>query len=346
MARPLRIHVMDGWYHVTSWGVEGRKLFRRGADRQRFLELVGELPGRFGAEVHAFVLMGNHYHLLVRCRRSDLSETLRWLQTSFSVWWNLEHRRRGRVFQGRFKSLLIRDESRLEEVARHLHLNPVRIGGLGLSAEDQRRARVTGRADPEQGLVARRIVALNGYAWSSWPSYVGLRPAQAWLSTDRLLGETAGSGTSQRRSALVAYTEAPIRDGRLESPWRDIVGSAVLGEARDAGALIRKTAKDPAKARRVVESAAKKARVEWLEMVKTAESICGRTWKQMCTGYGEWGRDALVAVATRHLGWRLIEVSERIPDARYGALAQGVRRFWRQAAERPEYQEFVRRMRG
>ncbi len=74
MARPLRIHVVDGWYHVMSRGNGGETLFRRDDDRRVFLGLVSELPERFGTEVHAFVLMDNRYHLLVRCRRTDLRE--------------------------------------------------------------------------------------------------------------------------------------------------------------------------------------------------------------------------------------------------------------------------------
>ena len=80
MARRLRIQVPDGWYHVMSRGNGGEMFYRTDEDRRRFLGRVAELPERFGTENHAFVLMDNHYHLLARCRRSDLSETLRWLQ--------------------------------------------------------------------------------------------------------------------------------------------------------------------------------------------------------------------------------------------------------------------------
>ena len=127
-----------------SRGNGDRALFHSETDRRRFLGLVSELPERFDTEVHAFVLMANHYHLLVRCRRASLSETLRWLQTTYSVRYNWAHRHRGHVFQGGFKANLIRDETALDTVARDLHLNPVRISGLGLSKEDQRRARVLG----------------------------------------------------------------------------------------------------------------------------------------------------------------------------------------------------------
>ncbi len=320
-------------------------VFRRDDDRRAFLGLVSELPERFGTEIHAFVLMDNHYHLLVRCRRTDISETLRWLQTSYSVRFNWAHRRRGHVFQGRFKSALIRDESRLEEVGRYLHLNPVRVAGLGLAKEDQRRARVLGCPDPGAELVARRVTVLREYAWSCWRVYAGLEPAPGWLNLERLLGDNDGRRARERRAALVAYTEAPIRQGRLDSPWEGLVGGVVLGDARDAEGLIRKAARDPEKARRVVVAVARRARPDWKEIVSTAESIRGRSWQEMCDGYGEWGRDGVVAVATRHLGWRLVEVAGKMPGVKYGSLAQGVRRFWRLAVERGELEDFVDRMR-
>jgi len=109
MARRLRIHVPDGWYHVMSRANGGEALNRTGDDRRRFLGLVSDLPGRFGTEIHAFGKMENHCHLLVRCRRTGLSETLRCLQTAYSVRFNWAHRRRGHVFQRRFQSVLIRD---------------------------------------------------------------------------------------------------------------------------------------------------------------------------------------------------------------------------------------------
>jgi REP element-mobilizing transposase RayT len=72
MARPLRIDVAGAWYHVRNRGHRGGTLFRNDADRRRFLGALAELPERFGVEVHAFVLMDNHYHLLVRTPQPSL----------------------------------------------------------------------------------------------------------------------------------------------------------------------------------------------------------------------------------------------------------------------------------
>jgi REP element-mobilizing transposase RayT len=237
MARGLRIHVPDGWYHIMSRGNGGEAIYRTEDDRRRFLGLVAELAGRFGTEVHAFVLMDNHYHLLVRCRQATVSETLRWLQTAYAIRFNWAHRRRGHVFQGRFKSVLIRD------------------------------------------------------------------------------------------------------DGAL-----DRVGGAVLGERGEARALLRAAAREPgAPAKRNREEWVLE-RPEWGTIVAAAEKVLGRRWEAMAERYGDWGRDGTMAVATRELGWRMVEVVKAVGGIEYAAAAQGVRGFWKWAAERNEMAEFAKRL--
>lgn len=327
-----------------SRGNGGSAIYRDDDDRRRFLGLVAELPERFGTEIHAFVLMDNHYHLLVRCRRADLSETLRWLQTSYAVHFNWAHRRRGHVFQGRFKAILIRDESALDGVARYLHLNPVRIGGLGLAKDDQRRAKVLGCPDPGAELVGRRMAVLRGHRWSSWPAYRGLEPAPGWLSTDRILGGCGGRRPGEQRAALARYTEAPVGQGRLEDPWVGVVGGVVLGTVEEAAVLIRRAANRPGKGQSNMRKLARSGRPEWREIVTAAERILGRKWQEMSEQYGDWGRDGVVAVATGHLGWRLVEVVREVPEVAYDTLAQGVRRFRRLSANRPEMALFADRL--
>ena len=82
---------------------------------------------------------------------------------------------------------MILDECRLDEVGRHLHLNPVRIVGLGLSKEDQRRAQVLGCEDLGRELASRRLATLDGYPWSSWRVYRGSDPAMPWLRCEGFL---------------------------------------------------------------------------------------------------------------------------------------------------------------
>lgn len=161
MARPLRIDWPGAGHHVTGRWNGGESIFHSDTDRRRFLGLISELPGRFGLEIHAFVLMDNHYHLLVRSVSGNHSEAVCWLQVSHAVRHNLVHRRRGHLYQRRFKSKLILDKGALNRVGRYLRLNPVRIAGLGLSKPDQRRARVLGCPDPGKELVARHMSVLR-----------------------------------------------------------------------------------------------------------------------------------------------------------------------------------------
>ena len=346
MARRLRIHIPDGWYHVMSRGNGGEAIYCTEDDRKRFLGLVAELPERFGTEVHAFVLLHNHYHLLIRCRRSDVSETLRWLQTAYAIWFNWAHRRRGHVFQGRFKSVLIHDEAALDAVARYIHLNPVRIGGLGLSKQDQRRARVVGCEDPGAELVARRLKLLREHRWSSWGAYAGLEPAPAWLAQDRIQSGCGGRRPKEQRAALTEYTEGPIRQGQLESPWEGMVSGVVLGDVEEAVALLRGAERNPEAQAEARREAAARSRPEWSAIVRGAESILGRDWADMAQGYGDWGRDGTMAVATRHLGWRLVEVVREVQGLKYAAAAQGIRRFWRRAEDGTEPAEFARQLKA
>src|SRR6266849_4117530 len=100
MARPLRIEKAGGWYHVTARGNERKAIFRDDVDRRHFLSLIAEMVLRFRVRLHCFVLMENHYHLLVELTEPNLSRAVQWLSLSYSVWFNRRHRRSGHLFQG------------------------------------------------------------------------------------------------------------------------------------------------------------------------------------------------------------------------------------------------------
>ena len=105
--------------------------------------LLGEIEARFGLEVHCYVLMSNHYHLLLRMRReSGLSAGMQWLGVSYAGWFNRRHRRKGHLFEGRFKAILVEFESWGAALSRYIHLNPVRIRRYGLDKKSRAAERV------------------------------------------------------------------------------------------------------------------------------------------------------------------------------------------------------------
>ena len=85
MARPLRLEVQDGWHHVTARGNERRVIFRDDEDRLAFLDLLAACTERFGVVVVAYVLMDNHYHLVLRTPLANLSRAVQWLNVSYGI---------------------------------------------------------------------------------------------------------------------------------------------------------------------------------------------------------------------------------------------------------------------
>lgn len=344
MARKLRVVVAGGWYHVLNRGNHREAIFLSDTDRRRFLGRLAELPERFRTEIHAFVLMENHYHLLVRTMDANLSEAIRWLQVSYSSVFNWAHGIRGHLFQGRFRSLLIEDVQGVGNVARYLHLNPVRLVGLGLGKSERSRARVVGIEDPGEQLVKERLRLLAEYPWSSWRVYAGLEKPPEWLSTDVVAGACGGRTAADRRRALKEYTEGPVRQGRIESPWEQVVGGLVLGSKEFAATIL-----IPEIAGAEAHQRGKKSgwlpRLEWKVIVESAERISGQPWLEMLEAHGNWMRDAVLYVAVKHEGYRLAEVYRQIPHLTYPAAAQAVKRFERALVGDKDKERFVRRLR-
>lgn len=344
MARPLRVLVKDGWYHVTARGNRRQTVFCHDTDRRRFLGLVGELPDRFRVEVHAFVLMDNHYHLVVRTPEANLSQAMRWLHVSYSMRWNWAHGLCGHVFQGRFKAILIEATERVAAVVRYVHLNPVRVEGLGLGKGQQRAARVVGCREADAELVRRRLQVLREYRWSSWQVYGGAQRAPSWLETSVVAGGCGGRSRAEQQRALVEYTEAPLRLGRREEPWEGMIGGTILGSSAFAQRVLsrqRKTRTRPGQ-----ESAVRRSgRLGWAQICRKVEQVLGRPWQEMMKSYGDWGRDGAIHVAVRYGGYRLAEVVAELGGIEYGTAAQGVRRFERRTQKEKSLQQFVLRMR-
>src|SRR2546425_3828682 len=131
MARPLRIDLVDGLYPVTARGNERRSIDREDRDRQHFVALLEEVVERYGIRMHAYVLLDNHYHLLVRTPQANLSAAMQWLGQSDALWFNRRHRRAGHLFQGRVHAGVL-GEGAGWGGAGYVHLHPGRGERLGL----------------------------------------------------------------------------------------------------------------------------------------------------------------------------------------------------------------------
>jgi len=202
MARALRIERHGGRYHVTARGNERKSIYRRDSDRAHFLTLLAEATERFGIRIHAYVLMDNHYHLLVETPEANLSRAMQWLNVSYSMWFNRRHDRAGHLLQGRFNAVVVEDEAGWQELGRYVHLNPVRIAGLGLNKRQRAASKAGLAVAPKAQLIAQRLKRLREFPWSSYRAYAGYCRGVDWLwrqPLDRLCG---GKSDSERRAAL------------------------------------------------------------------------------------------------------------------------------------------------
>ena len=128
MARPLRIELSGGLYHVTSRGDRREDIYFSEADREAWLALFAQVCARFNWICHAYCLMTNHYHLIIETPEGNLANGMRQLNGVYTQIVNRAHGRVGHVFQGRYKAILVDKESYLLELVRYVVLNPVRAG--------------------------------------------------------------------------------------------------------------------------------------------------------------------------------------------------------------------------
>ncbi|MBI2551647.1 transposase [Candidatus Uhrbacteria bacterium] len=126
MARPLRIELRGGLFHVTSRGNRKKRIYEDDSDRELFLWNLNDVLKTHNWICHAYCLMNNHYHLLIQTPDANLSAGMRDLNGEYTQMYNRIHHTVGHVFQGRFKAFIIEKEPYFLEVARYIVLNPVR----------------------------------------------------------------------------------------------------------------------------------------------------------------------------------------------------------------------------
>jgi REP element-mobilizing transposase RayT len=198
MARPLRIEYPGAFYHVTSRGNEQKDVFKSKKDREKFLSYLESAVVRYGAVIHAYCLMSNHYHLLTETPAGNLSQIMRHINGAYTTYFNIKRKRSGHLFQGRYKAILVEADEYASELSRYIHLNPVRAG-------------IT--ANPEE------------YIWSSYRQMIGMVETPNWLTTSFVLGYFKGAGAKDKYRKFVndAITQ------KNNSPLQNVIASTILG---------------------------------------------------------------------------------------------------------------------
>jgi REP element-mobilizing transposase RayT len=198
MARKPRLEYAGAIYHVMSRGDHSEAVFRTDADRVGFLSTLGEVCERTGWRIHAYVLMGNHYHLLLETPEPNLVVGMPWLQGTYAKRFNAAHRVWGHLFSGRYKAIPVDPTPNyFLAVADYIHLNPVRVKGYNFET-----------------------AMLPDYAWSSYPGYVlpGKRPG--WLCVQRVMGDLGLADSRSGRMRFARHMESRVQNIRhADKPW-------------------------------------------------------------------------------------------------------------------------------
>ena len=111
---------------MISRGNERKAVFRSKRDQEKFLGYLETATERYGAVIHAYCLMDNHYHLLLETPAANLSQIMRHINGAYTTYFNVKRARSGHLFQGRFKAILAEKDEYAKELSRYIHLNPVR----------------------------------------------------------------------------------------------------------------------------------------------------------------------------------------------------------------------------
>lgn len=200
MGRQLRIEYPGAYYHVTTRGNERKEVFKSEKDREKFLSYLESAVVRYGAVIHGYCLMSNHYHLLMETPCGNLSQVMQHINGAYTNYFNAKRGRSGHLFQGRYKAILVEADAYALELSRYVHLNPVRAGICAV---------------PEE------------YRWASYRDYVGLREAPTWLGTTFILG-LFGTTKEAAQKSYRQFVE-DVCGKEFESPLGRAVAATILG---------------------------------------------------------------------------------------------------------------------
>jgi REP element-mobilizing transposase RayT len=201
MARPLRIEYPGAFYHVISRGNAGDPIYKTRREREKFIDYLARAVERFGIRIHTYCLMTNHYHLLLETPEPNLSRAIQWLNVCYATYFNSKRHRRGHLFYGRFKSILVDADGYLKHLSRYIHLNPLK---------------------------AEMVETAADYEWSSYPAFIGNIAAPEWLSVRRILVQFGGNHEVAQRRYRQFVEGADIKT--LENPADKIVSGLILGD--------------------------------------------------------------------------------------------------------------------
>lgn len=308
MARPLRISFPGAFYHVTARGNEQKDIFKSRRDREKFLEYLASATERYGALIHVYCLMSNHYHLLLETPAGNLSQIMRHINGAYTTYFNVKRKRSGHLFQGRYKAILVEVDEYAAELSRYMHLNPVRVGMA---------------TKPDE------------YTWSSYRSYIGEENDPQWLYRDFILG-CFGKNTATAMKKYRTFVEDML--GReYESPLKGTFGASILGTPGFIEAITATHLDSKAPDRDVPALRSFTCRPSPEEIEKTVRSVIGDDAKL--------ARHTAMYLCHKYSGEKLRTIGERYKVG-VSAVTEASKEFTKKMEKDGKLREAVARIKG
>jgi REP element-mobilizing transposase RayT len=289
MAKPLRISYPGAYYHVTTRGNERADIYKRQRDREKFLSYLKSASERYGAVIHAFCLMRNHYHLLLETPHGNLSEIMQHINGAYTTYFNVKRKRVGHLFQGRFKAILIEADEYAMELSRYIHLNPVRGGAV---------------SKPEE------------YRWSSYCAYIGNVAEPDWINTDFILSFFSPEPELARKKYHIFVEDLIGKE--YDSPLRKAVGSTILGTEYFIEEITQTHIAG-------IEPDRNLPALHQFAARPSPQDIVGVV-KQLCVDNEKLVRNASIHICHKYSGIKLKEIGQLFAG-RESAITEAIRRF-------------------
>ncbi|WDN89078.1 hypothetical protein BuS5_02046 [Desulfosarcina sp. BuS5] len=185
MSRPLRIKYPGAWYHVMNRGMRSESIFLDKHDYLMFIDLLIEVSEMCNVNIAAYCLMTNHYHILLQTPDGNISRCMRHLNSVYTQKYNKRHGFDGQLFRGRYKSILVCNDSHLLQLIRYIHKNPVKAG---------------------------IVKDMPDYEWSSYKGYLSYANKWKWLHKDYIFSMI----TPKKRGRLKSFIEFMRKDDSEE----------------------------------------------------------------------------------------------------------------------------------
>ncbi len=301
MARPQRVLYENAYYHVMNRGAGRQNIFYDDKDRALFLRTVEETCQQYHTEIHAYCLMSNHYHLLIKTPNANLSRAMRHINGVYTQRYNRRNKTDGPLFRGRYKAILVDSDSYLLHLSKYIHLNPT---------------------------AAKLVNSLDLYKWSSYLAYIGKVKQPAWLRLEEVYAQlTQETEDAAKFTHYKSFMDNDDLNEQLTLFYSQGHTSPVLGDDAflDSLCLNKPSQETPKKQRVISKPEINKIILETAKVFRVnPESLVtlqkGRQPKNLA-------RKAALYFANKHGGYQLSELATIFGFKNYGGVSHAIHTF-------------------